>query len=228
MLGRLAKRILTGNAGEGTGAGTPAGTVSYLERFDRQFAPRLELRAASFRLMFELLEQKSRALDRPLLIVETGSARVPGRWAGEGQSTVLWDDFAQYFEAEIHSVDIDPNAGRVLREELQVSDSVRVHTRDSVGFLHEFATRLPLRQIDLLYLDSFDFNGDNPFPSSFHHMKELTAIRPCLGPGTIVAVDDNLPVEGGGYIGKGMFVDEWFTQVGIARLYTGYQFIWQM
>ena len=227
MLGRLAKRLLTGGVGKaGTGDGHGAG--SYLDRYDRQFAPLLAMRAPSFRLMFELLEQKSRALDRPLLIVETGSARVPGRWAGEGQSTVLWDDFSQYVEAEIHSVDIDPNAARVLREEFKVGESVRIHTRDSVSFLHEFATSEPVRQIDLLYLDSFDFDIANPFPSSFHHMKELTAVRPSLGPGTIIAVDDNVQVEGGDYVGKGMFVDEWFSQVGIPRIYTGYQFIWKM
>ena len=59
-------------------------------------------------------------------------------------------------------------------------------------------------------------------------MKELAAARPCIGPGSIIAVDDNIALDGGGFLGKGFLVAEWFEQVGIPRVYTGYQFIWQM
>ena len=42
----------------------------------------------------------------------------------------------------------------------------------------------------LLYLDSFDLDPDNPTPSAIHHVLELLAARPLLGPGTVVVVDD--------------------------------------
>ena len=201
-------------------------STSYLDRYDREFAPLLGVRAEGFRVMFSLLEQRCRALDGPALIVETGSVRAPGQWENDGQSTVLWDDFARYYDAEIHSVDLDPAPARLIRAEL--SAEVHAHTGDSVRFLHELACQSPARRIDLLYLDSLDVDANNPFLSAFHHVKELAAARPCIGPGSIIAVDDNVPQGGGGFSGKGFLVADWFEQIGIPRAYTGYQFIWQM
>lgn len=220
MLGRLFGK-------SSASAGADARAPSYRARYESTFAPLLGIRAESFGLMLGLLEDTCRTLDRPALIVETGSVRRAGAWENEGQSTCLWADFADHYEAEIHTVDLDPGPARVIREELKLGPAVRAHTGDSVRFLHDFAQREAGRHIDLLYLDSFDFDLSNPFPSAFHHMKELAAIRTCLGPGTIVAVDDNPQVEGGGYTGKALLVAEWFDQVGIPRIFTGYQFIWR-
>jgi hypothetical protein len=222
MLGRLTKKLLGGQA-----AGNDATPVSYLARFDREFAPRLGQRADSLRLIFSLLEPHCQALDRAALIVETGSVRELDNWEGDGQSTLLWGDFAAHYDAEVHTVDLDPAAARLIREKTRLEELVQVHTGDSVRFLHGLSTRPPLRHIDLLYLDSFDFDPNNPWPSALHHLKELAAARPCLGPGSIVAVDDNFMTSDGGFVGKGMFVAEWFAQVGIAPLFTGYQFIWR-
>ena len=223
MLGRLTSNLLGLRAAE-----APARGAAYLERFDRQFAPRLGMRAESLRLMMSLLEARTRSVERPLLIIETGSVRQPGNWEGDGQSTVLWGDFANHFDAEVHTVDLDPEPARLINGELALGDTVKAHTGDSVKFLHDLATARPLRQIDLLYLDSYDLDVQNPYPSALHHLKELAAARPSLGPGSVVAVDDNHLLETGGYLGKGLLVEEWFSQVGIKPLYSGYQFIWQL
>lgn len=48
------------------------------------------------------------------------------------------------------------------------------------------------------------------------------------GPGTVVAVDDN-PVQPDGHrIGKAMYVAQFFNDLGVAPLHTGYQLAWQL
>ena len=222
MLGRLTKGLL---GGKGGGDATPARTV--MARFEREFAPRLGVRADSLRLILQLLAERGEADGAPALIIETGSVRQAGNWQGDGQSTVLWGDFASQFDAEVHTVDLDPApAGRIL-EDLGLDEMVQVHAGDSVRFLHDFAIRAPQRHIDLLYLDSYDLDINNPYPSALHHLMELAAARPCLGPGSIVAIDDNPELDTGGRVGKGMLVRKWFDSIGIAPLHIGYQFIWR-
>lgn len=209
-------------------AATAPAATSFLEYYDSKFAPLLGQRAASFRVIFERLEALCRARPPgapPALIVETGSLRQIGNWAGDGQSTVLWKEFARFHACEIHTVDLDPDAALTVRE--TCGDAVHAHTGDSVAYLHGLA-RQRSRQIDLLYLDSYDLDMDDPFPSAFHHIKELIAVAPCLGPGTIVAIDDNFIDPLGNLTGKGYLVLQWFKHLDIPRLHDGYQYVWQL
>jgi hypothetical protein len=187
MLKRIWKNFAGGNAGQG-----PAGAPSFLTHYESVFAPLLGVCA---------------------LIIETGSMRTPGNWTWDGQSTVLWKEFGLLYESEIHTVDLDPEAARVVRQEC--GELVQAHTGDSV-------------QIDMLYLDSYDFDAADPFPSAFHHIKELIAVRPCLGPGSIIAIDDNFVLAEGGFTGKGYLADEWFRHLDIPCLHRGHQFVWQL
>jgi hypothetical protein len=198
----------------------------FLAHFEKNFAPLLALRAAGFRKMFQLLEERCRGRAGPALIIETGSMREVGNWPGDGQSTVLWKEFASIHDCEVHSVDLDPEAARVVRQEC--GDAVNMHTGDSVRFLYDFVGSPQARQIDLLYLDSYDFDSKDPFPSAFHHIKELIAVRPCLGPGSIIAIDDNFVLEEGGWTGKGYLAMQWFDHLGIPCLQQGHQFVWQL
>ncbi len=109
-------------------------------------------------------------------------------------------------------------------------------------FLHRLANRLAAtgRGIDLLYLDSYDFDAANPVPSMMHHLKELCAIAPALKARTLVVVDDTFRALRGlkaadgsytllgdfGLAGKGSYVDEYFRQIGIAKAFEGYQCGW--
>jgi Methyltransferase domain len=224
MLGRLTKGLLGGKGA----ANDTTRAASFMERFDREFAPRLGVRADSLRLMLALLAERSQVGGPPALIIETGSVRQAGNWLGDGQSTVLWGDFASRFDAEVHTVDLDPAPARRILDDLGLGEAVQVHGGDSVAFLHDFAVREPRRRIDLLYLDSYDLDIHNPYPSALHHLMELAAARPCLGPGSIVAIDDNPELDTGGHVGKGMLVGDWFNKIGIPPLFTGYQFIWRL
>jgi hypothetical protein len=79
-------------------------------------------------------------------------------------------------------------------------------------------------KVDLLYLDSFDLELNNPHPSQLHHLKELTSSIQLLKPGTLIAVDDHRLPEG--IIGKGKYVDEYLSQIGCRKIHDGYQLIY--
>lgn len=149
--------------------------------------PWLGGRAAAFSALWEALT----ALQRPVCVVETGATREVDNWAGDGQSTRVWDALVTAVGGEVWTCDLDPEAVAVTRR--LVSDRVRVHEGDSLDWLPQMSTYVVKQfgQVDLLYLDSYDIDWSNPRPSMDHHRAELDAAWPMLGPGSIVAVDDN-------------------------------------
>ena len=152
----------------------------------------LDARADAFAAITSHLEQ----LGRPVTIVETGCLRQENNWGGDGQSTIVWDQFVQHVGGRVYSVDLDPKAAALANS--LTSDQTRVEANDSVAYLTHLAT-LGL-QVDFLYLDSFDIDWDDPEPSMKHHEKELVVARPMLRSGAIIAVDDNKPNAGKGHL----------------------------
>jgi hypothetical protein len=168
---------------------------------------------------FEFMIRHLRQCTRPV-IVETGCARWEGNYEGDGQSTLIFDAVAEELDGTVLSADIDPDAVNLARS--QVGPRTKVHCGDSVRWL----ARLK-HKADLLYLDSFDFDFLNPWPSMAHHMQELAASFHLLRPGCLVAVDDNFNLPQG-TIGKGMVVDQFFQRIGVPLVFEGYQRIWQI
>lgn len=202
---------------------TPLEATEFLGFFDQQFATLVgEHRAGGFRAMFLALEARPR---EGILIVETGGLRQPGNFAGDGQSTVIFDAYVQFRRGQLISVDLDPACAAHTRE--YCSARAIPVTADSVGLLHLLSTLGEERPIDLLYLDSMDLDQDNPTPSAQHHLKELAAIMPRLRPGTLIAVDDN-PLVGGKRVGKGYLVEEFLAGIGARKLFDGYQMLWEL
>lgn len=111
---------------------------NFWQWYTREAAPKLAMREVSFRKIFEYLD----SFDHPITIVETGCARQPGNWAGDGQSTLLFDEYVKSKQpgSKVHTVDLDPNATVVCKS--MVSDKVTVHTGDSVGVLREIGQTL--------------------------------------------------------------------------------------
>lgn len=208
----------------------------FWEWFEAEAAPHLGFRGDPFRRMFEYLDN----LDKPVIIVETGCVRRAGNWAGDGQSTVLFDRYVRTKPGStVHTVDIDPQATAVCTG--LVGEAVTVHTGDSVAVLRILARRLAKTGavVDLLYLDSFDVDPANPVPSAVHHLKELVSIAPVATEQTLVVVDDSpftaqviavddtyklldAPTIGG----KGKYVAEYAEQVGATNLFSCYQVGW--
>jgi hypothetical protein len=178
-------------------------------------------RQASFEIMLNHL----RLADNPL-IVETGCSRsLQHGFHGDGFSTIIFDKFVDTFGGQLLTVDLDQQHVDFSRS--QVSAKTQIFCEDSVVWLKNLSRELKLQNkpINLLYLDSFDFYPNDPHPSSFHHMKELCAIMPCLQPGTMIAVDDNFG-DVNSRIGKGKYVEEFFQNINIPLVYDGYQLIW--
>jgi hypothetical protein len=206
--------------------------------FNEYAAPRLGLREISFRKIFDYLD----TLQDPITIVETGCARQPDNWAGDGQSTVLFDRYvlSRGADALVHTVDLSPDATQACQS--LVGDRVVVHTGDSVAVLPGIGRQLKGegRKIDLLYLDSYDLDWQNPTPSSVHHLKELVSIISMVNPKTLVVVDDSAlicraitdaenkltlisePVAGG----KSTYVAQYAGQVQAQLQFSHYQIGW--
>lgn len=188
---------------------------TFLETFDVNFGPRLAGRRDSFRTIFETLLASAEPAP---LIVETGCLRIPGNWELDGQSTFQFDEFARHQNGVVMTVDLTPESVDTARRACSPRTSVILN--DSVIFLHQLSA-VSKRRINLLYLDSFDCNPENWMPSAIHHMKELTAAWPLLGPGSIVCVDDY-----GGGEGKGTLLDDLFLNLNIPVLAEGLQKAW--
>tara|TARA_B100000965_G_scaffold403894_1_gene433210 strand:+ start:4578 stop:5198 length:621 start_codon:yes stop_codon:yes gene_type:complete len=204
--------------------------MTYSKRFSSKFYARLlkpagsnpvRDRASSFEIIFELLDQKE---DKNFLIVETGCMRRDHgnlAFGDDGASTYIFDDFINFYDGEVHSVDICEDNVNYANE--LTSDKTTVHCQDSVDFLWN----LPKKQIDFLYLDSFDIIKEDPHPSQLHHVKEMCAAIDKLGKGSIVCIDDhNAFFTNDGKIAKGTYVKDFMDDIGMKPIHEGYQIVW--
>ena len=192
--------------------------LTFDEQYRRYFRPRLDKRAEGFDVLFQSLL----ALGRSLLIVETGTLRLPGNWEGDGQSTFMFDALVRESGGALFSIDVTNESIDSARK--VCSSATQLIANDSVSALHAL-TQIVSKQIDLLYLDSFDLDAKNPLPSAIHHALELTAVRPLIGPGTVICVDDYAVGSSGG---KGMIVDRFLSNIRAKVLYSGYQKVWRL
>jgi len=170
-------------------------------------------REESFRIMVAFLNQQKNPV-----IVETGCARVENNFEGDGMSTLIFDSFVELNGGSLYSVDISHDSVNFARSKVTTNRS-EIACEDSVSFLHKFD-----QKIDLLYLDSYDLDPENPHPSSMHHIYELLAVSKCLKKGTMIVVDDNLSEE----IGKGKYIADYLSKIGVPMIYSGYQQIWKL
>ena len=188
-------------------------------------------RAPGFRVMIEHLK----TIDNPL-IIETGCARPPDNvpwgtedisFADDGFSTLIFDQFINEFEGDFYSVDITPR--HVEYASSKVSDKSNIHCDDSVGWLWYVNKILKEedRYVDLLYLDSYDYEESDPYPSMVHHIKELAVILGRMRTGSLIAVDDNVG-SGDKRMGKPKYIAELMKAIGVPLVYEGKQLIWKL
>lgn len=189
----------------------------FLDLFMKNYYPLLGIRKDSFLKIFhELLKEEK----QNYFIIETGTCRLENNFSGDGMSTILWDQFINIFSGKVYSVDINENNVNFSRS--KVSDKTSVILSDSVKFLNQLSNDDNLPFIDLLYLDSYDLDWSNPHPSSFHHIKELLAIKSKVLNNTIIVVDDNNKNAG-----KGRYIDEFMKNLNKTKLIDDYQIAWK-
>jgi hypothetical protein len=188
-------------------------------------------RQPSFQIMIDHLK----TIENPL-IIETGCARPPDlvpwgtidiSFKDDGMSTLIFDKFINDFGGDFHSVDFTQL--HVDFAQSQVSNKSQIHCDDSVGFLWHVSKILAEenRYVDLLYLDSYDYEEKDPYPSMVHHIKEIAVILGRLRPGSMIAVDDNVGT-GSTRMGKPKYVAEMMEAMGVPLVYEGLQLIWKL
>lgn len=170
-------------------------------------------RYSTFKQVLDLMEQRS-----VKVILETGTARCgASNFAGDGGSTIIWGNWANDHKAQVYSVDIDSYALSCASQATKAYNSnIRFVQQDSITFLRDFKGT-----IDLLYLDSFDFDLQNPTPSQEHHLKEIIAVYPHLHQNTIIMIDDCKLPHGG----KGKLVIAYLLERGWKIIANQYQVI---
>jgi hypothetical protein len=188
-------------------------------------------RQPSFQIMIDHLK----TIENPL-IIETGCARPPDlvpwgtidiSFKDDGMSTLIFDKFINDFGGDFHSVDYTQL--HVDFAQSQVSNKSQIHCDDSIGFLWHVSKILAEenRHVDLLYLDSYDYEEKDPYPSMVHHIKEIAVILGRLRPGSMIAVDDNVGT-GSTRMGKPKYVAEMMEAMGVPLVYEGLQLIWKL
>ena len=214
-------------------------TTNFWDYFEQQAEPKLANRAISFRKIFEYLDE----FEAPITIVETGCLRQIGNFAGDGQSTLLFDKYVTWRgnDSHVYTVDLDPKAVDACKS--LVGPNVSVTCSDSVKYLNDIAQGFidTNTQITLLYLDSYDVDWNYWFPSAAHHLKELCVAQRYINQDTLVVVDDcglNTTVlldnQGNPSMlqhhtqvgGKGRLVAEFAGQIGLQPRFAHYQVGW--
>lgn len=164
--------------------------------------------------------------------VETGCSS----WGTK--STLLWDKFVNFYDGEVISVDLNKNNCDTTNR--LTSDKTNVTHSDSLDFLPTLN-----KNIDFLYLDSYDVDFLKPEPSTAHHLKEYYCVKSLLNKNSIVLIDDT-PVspewiDNGVYHpmyneykkvfnpainGKGSFVNSELEKKNATKVLHQYQTLW--
>jgi hypothetical protein len=127
------------------------------------------------------LEKSITLLDKsPAIIVETGSS------AWGTNSSLLFDSYINSFGGSFSSVDLRSSPMFNLRS--QCTNKSNFFCDDSISFLRKYVNLVT--RCNLVYLDSWDVNWEDPLPSALHGFSEFLIMLPMLKKGGILLVDD--------------------------------------
>ena len=116
----------------------------------------------------------------PLNIVETGTSA----WGAD--STRLWDEYVKNSGGRVRSVDLRPDPS------IQLSGKLSKNTELSIGDSVEFLQSLfdNKESVDLIYLDSYDVDWENPEPAELHGEAEFKIAMELVRVGGVILIDD--------------------------------------
>ncbi len=129
------------------------------------------------------------------VIVEIGSIRFQMRHSitefnpaccNDGHSTYFWK---HHSNAEIYTVDIDPNCKSVIDSDNRLS-GVNAYNNDAFEFVKDFD-----KKIDLLFLDAWDVGPGSPYAEA--HIEIYNKLKDNLSKNCIIIIDDTDIGEGG-------------------------------
>lgn len=157
--------------------------------------------------------------ERPV-IVETGTLREIGNWAGDGCSTLLWNWILSHKDGEGYSIDTDVEAVRLARKHCP---KIHVVWSDSVHTLRGIGSDVFKGELTLLYLDSYDYAHGKETNSCMHQVAELAAIWEKLPSGCLIASDDSH----GKHSGKPTLTRVLLNALGIKPEIESYIVVWR-
>lgn len=116
--------------------------------------------------------------------IETGASK---DFVTDGAVGTFFAKLCELTQGEFHSVDIEPSTVKKSKE-LYKSLNLEVfhYTQDSVKFLKETSV-----SPNLVHLDSWDVDLENPLPCALHGWREFEAIEDKMPVGSILIIDDN-------------------------------------
>lgn len=163
---------------------------------------------------------------KPSVLIETGTSR--GRFdinlpsiCGDGASTLIFALWCSKNNAKVYTIDIDPVCianCKLNIAALGLTDFVEFVVSDSVTYLRD----MEISNIQFVFLDSYDFDYNNPTPSQKHHELEYMAIKDKLQNGCCILIDDcGLP-----HGGKGLFVEKELIKDGFKLIENRYQHLY--
>ena len=191
--------------------------MSFEDEFEK-VCRNLGTRYKGFKKIFEELDK----IPHPV-IIETGCVRREDSWNSDGSSTVLFDKYVQFNGGELITIDINQTSTDCARKLCSLANVI---TADSIETLKNLAeTGI---KADLLYLDSFDCDWKDIFPSANHHLKELEAALPMITDKTLIVVDDCFYTkETKQVLGKGYLVAKYMSEHGAEPFLLDYQCGWK-
>jgi hypothetical protein len=149
-------------------------------------------------------------------IVETGTMR-SDLWS-DGKSSLVLGDYCFRQGGHLWTVDLDPKAIENCKTlTAKFSDKITYVAGDSIEFLKRVDW-----PVDLLYLDSVDYNPSSPESSQRHNLKELEAVFSMLTPNACVMLDDNSELGGG----KGELTKPFLAKNGFVCLLDVHGSVW--
>lgn len=128
----------------------------------------------------ELFKNMIQLNKKDLLILESGIAS-----AGTN-STYLFNEYVRKYGGRFWSVDI--NRDLVLKHIGNMCPATTLVCNDSVSFFDNWVKNN--KQADVIYLDSYDLDFDNPKPSAEHGLKEYKSLLPVLKKNSLLLIDD--------------------------------------
>lgn len=130
-------------------------------------------------LTFSKLFKEMEGLKNPL-ILESGIAS-----AGTN-STYLFNEYVKKYGGFFWSVDI--NNKLVEQHKRNMCPATQLICDDSVSFFKKWAKEN--KEVNVIYLDSYDLDFYNPEPSGTHGLSEYKALIPVIKKNTLLLIDD--------------------------------------
>jgi hypothetical protein len=170
-------------------------------------------RNTSFLKVLEILQ--STYGETPINIIETGCIRGTSEVSkmGDGWSTFNWEFYAKQTGSTVYVVYINAEHIKRSQEIVPESEFVKYTLSDSVEYLQNFD-----KKIDLLFLDSFDYCGDeeNVRACHNHSLNETLAAWDKLNDHCFILIDD---VFNTAWDGKGKLTIPYLLENGFSLEY---------